>query len=413
MIMPTHGEADPQATRSRRATPGNGRRATLAGNGISSRSFHRPGGGTEHYLCVEATGALDLRDQIELIQDRYAAAQEALGLAPETAVFRRLFLSDTINQAARVRESPLARDPPESPVAVSIVQQPPLPGAKIALFAYHVAGGGDFTKRRLSARHVLAERNGLGHLWSTRLCAGAHESTASAAAQTRELFADLVGTLETQGGTLRDHCVRTWVYLKDVDVFYQDMVHSRRQLFAEQGLTGATHFIASTGIEGACAHRHDLVALDAYSILGLLPAQVSYLNDFDRLCPTKDYNVTFERGTRIAYADRAHLFISGTASIDRAGAVVHPGDALRQLDRTIANIEALLRSGAAGLDDLMHLLVYLRDPTDFARVDGYLASRFPGLPRLIVQGAVCRPEWLVEVEGIAVTANDEPRLPSF
>jgi enamine deaminase RidA (YjgF/YER057c/UK114 family) len=380
--------------------------------GIAHRSFQGADGGTEHFLYVEAPAHLGFDHQIALVRKRYAAAQKSLGLAPETAVFRRLFLSDAMNQMARVRESPLALDPPESPVAVSIVQQPPLPGAKLALFAYHVAGV-ELAKRRLSARHVLVERNGLGHLWSTRLCSGAGDSSMSAAAQTRALFGDLVRTLAARGGTLRDHCVRTWVYLKDIDVFYQDMTDARRALFAEHGLTGATHYIASTGIEGACAHRHDLVALDAYSVLGLVPAQVSYLNDFDRLCPTKDYNVTFERGTRVAYADRAHLFISGTASIDRTGAVVHPGDALRQLDHTLANIEALLRSGAAGLGDLMHLLVYLRDPTDFARVDGYLARRFPGLPRLIVQGPVCRPEWLVEVEGIAITPNEAPGLPSF
>ncbi|MEK7244806.1 MAG: hypothetical protein AAB223_02160, partial [Pseudomonadota bacterium] len=367
-IMPTHGEADPAAPRSRGTVARKRHRAARVGSGIAARSFHGTRAGAEHFICVEAPGKLGLEDQIGLVRERYAAARETLGLAPETAVFRRLFLSDTMNQAARVRESLLTVDPPGSPVAVSIVQQPPLPGAKIALFAYHVEGGGEFVKRRLSARHVLVERNGLGHLWSTRLCSGARGSSVSAAAQTRELFNDLIGTLAARGGTLRDHCVRTWVYLKDIDVFYQDMVDSRRELFAEQGMTGATHFIASTGIEGACAHRYDLVALDAYSILGLVPAQVSYLNDFDRLCPTKDYNVTFERGTRVAYADRAHLFISGTASIDRAGAVVHPGDTLRQLDHAIANIEALLRSGRAGLDDLMHLLVYLRDPTDFARV---------------------------------------------
>ena len=89
------------------------------------------------------------------------------------------------------------------------------------------------------------------------------------------------------------------------------------------------------------------------------------------------------------------------------------GDVLRQLDRALGNVEALLRSGAAGLADMMYLLVYLRDPTDFARVEGYLADRFPGLPILIVQGAVCRPDWLVEVEGIGVAPNAEPALPPF
>jgi enamine deaminase RidA (YjgF/YER057c/UK114 family) len=79
----------------------------------------------------------------------------------------------------------------------------------------------------------------------------------------------------------------------------------------------------------------------------------------------------------------------------------------------VDNVEALLRSGGASLADLMHLTVYLRDPTDFARIEHYLAERFAGLPVNIVQGAVCRPQWLVEIEGIAIAANHAPSLPSF
>ena len=191
------------------------------------------------------------------------------------------------------------------------------------------------------------------------------------------------------------------------------MIESRTALFERQGLTRDTHYIASTGIEGACGHQYDLVAMDAYSVLGLAPEQISYLNDFDHLCATKDYNVTFERGTRIAYADRSHLLISGTASIDRAGTVVHPGDVLRQLERALGNVEALLRSGSASLTDMMHLTTYLRDPSDFPPVAAYLAERFPDLPVLIVQGAVCRPQWLVEVEAVAIATNHRPDLPSF
>ena len=89
------------------------------------------------------------------------------------------------------------------------------------------------------------------------------------------------------------------------------------------------------------------------------------------------------------------------------------GDVLRQLERTMQNVAALLRSGGAGLDSLMHLIVYLRDPADYDAVSGALAARFPGLPICIVQGAVCRPEWLVEVEGVAIAAHDDAALPSF
>src|SRR5579859_4116472 len=245
--------------------------------GISSRSFRSDNGAAEHFICVEAPAGLGFKDQLRLVEGRYAAARDGLSLDPESAVFRRVFVSDVMNQAAPVRASSLYGAEAEGPVSVAIVQQPPLPGTKVALLAYHIAGDG-VTKRRISPHHVLVEQHGLRHLWSTTLCAGTDTGPASAAEQTREIFADLTDTLAGEGGTLRDDCVRTWIYLKDVDVFYQDMVESRRELFERQGLSADTHYIASTGIEGACAHRYDLVAMDAYSILGLAPGQMSYLN---------------------------------------------------------------------------------------------------------------------------------------
>jgi enamine deaminase RidA (YjgF/YER057c/UK114 family) len=381
-------------------------------DGTGHRRFGAAPGGTEHFIAVAAEGGLDFAAQIDQVQDRYRAACAALGLGPGSAVFRRVFISDAMNQAGAIRSSALAGDADE-PVALSLVQQPPLPSAKLALLAYHIAGDSSLVKRRLSRHDLIVEKQGRRHLWTTGLCAGEDRAEASAAGQTRAVFGALVDTLAGQGATLRDHCIRTWIYLKDVDVFYQGMVDSRGAVFAEQGLTGDTHFIASTGIEGACAHRWDLVAMDAYSQPDIEPHQISYLNDFSRLCPTRDYRVHFERGTRIAYADRAHLFISGTASIDRLGRVVHPGDVVRQLDHAIDNVEALLKSGGAALADLMQLTVYLRDPTDFARIDARLAERFPALPVIIVQGAVCRPQWLVEIEGIAIAAQEDPSLPAF
>jgi len=383
------------------------------GEGVRCKSFAGKAGGSEHFICVQGRAGLGVDQQTRLIEARYAEACQALSLKPETAIFRRIFVSDVLNQFPLVNDSGLVRQSADNPVAVSIVQQPPLPGAKIALLAYHVEADAPIAKHRLAPKHVLVKKNGLSHLWSTRLCAGADQSEGSALTQTRGVFGELIDALASQGGSLREHCVRTWLFLKDVDVFYDGMVEGRRELFARHGLSRDTHFIASTGIEGACAHRHDLVAMDAYSILGLAPTQISYLNDFDRLCPTANYGVTFERATRIAYADRAHNFISGTASIDHAGRVVHPGDVLGQLERALGNVDSLLDAGEAGLSDMMYVIVYLRDPTDFARVDAYLAENLPGIPFLIVQAAVCRPEWLVEIEGVAVTANEAPELPDF
>ena len=380
---------------------------------VITKSFKRSTGGSEHYIIIEPPADLGLTEQVACLERRYDETRQELSLPAGSAVFRRLFVSDAMNQAPLLRHSRLTADQDGSPVALSLIQQPPLSRTKLSLLAYHVSGAPNLSKRRLTPRHVVVEKNDLAHLWTTGLCPTSDDRLVPATQQTRQMFDTLINALDGLGGTLRNNCVRTWIYVKDVDVFYNDMVTSRRELFLEQGLSAETHFIASTGIEGACAHRFDIVTMDAYSILGLAPQQVSYLNDFDHLCPTKDYNVTFERGTRIAYADRAHLFISGTASIDSAGQVVYLGNVLRQFDRALDNVEALLRAGSAGLSELMHLIVYLRDPTDHPRIKAALSERLPGVPAIIVQGPVCRPEWLVEVEGMAIADNEDPALPGF
>ena len=381
------------------------------GSGVNWREFVGPGGARECFLTVEPDSNLSFEDQLQSVQLRYENALQAINLPPESAVFRRFHLSDVINQQSLLQQTAIGAT--NGSTAVSIVGQPPAVGAKISMFAYHLASRLPVVKRRLSAHHLLVEHGGAGHLWSTQLCAGAGDHRVDPAGQTRQIFDQLLDALAGFGASLEDHCIRTWLYLKDVDVFYQGMVEARRELFEAEGLTAATHYIASTGIEGACHHRFDLVSMDAYSALDVAQPQIEYLKSLRRLSPTNKYGVTFERGTKVAYADRAHLFISGTAAIDADGRVVHPGDVIGQLERALANVDALLLAGKSGFDDMMYLLVYLRDISDHDKVRAYLARRFPGLPVLILHAAVCRPEWLVEIEGQAVAAHDEASLPQF
>src|SRR3954452_943073 len=257
----------------------------------------RTAASTENFITIDAPDHLSLPRQIDAVSQRYAEALQSLNLSPDSAVFRRIYVSDAANQAGTVRESSLFTEPLGSAVAVSLVQQPPLRGGKIALFAYHLEAPSGLRKKHVAPGHVLVENGDLKHLWSTRLCTVNTDQPSDAVAQTRDVFDRLINVLGMHDSTLKDNCVRTWLYVKDVDVFYQDVVDSRTAVFNEQGLTRDTHYIASTGIEGTCSHRYDVVLMDAYSVVGLQPRQVMYLNDFSRLCHTKDYNVTFERGT--------------------------------------------------------------------------------------------------------------------
>jgi len=378
------------------------------GGGVAIRSFGGPAG-SEHFILVEAPDADGFDAQRRGLEARYEQALKRLALGTDSAVFRRVFCSDLQNQAALLPASGLL----DEKVAVSVVQQAPLSGRKLALLAYHIEAPQPLEKLRLSRHHLLVAKGGQQHLWSTRMCCGMDGPGLSAYDQTTQIFEGFRRALECQGGNLRDHCVRTWIYLRDVDLFYQGMVEARTRHFSAHGLTQDSHYLASTGIEGACSHRWDLVSMDAYSVLDLQPAQMSFLNDFSAMCPTRDYGVTFERGTRIGYADRAHHFISGTASIDAQGQVMNEGRVGPQLGRALDNVEAILRPGGAALTDMMYLLVYLRDPADAAEVRRSLKQRLPMVPALLVQGAVCRPEWLVEVEGVAISRDSRPDLPPF
>ena len=201
--------------------------------------------------------------------------------------------------------------------------------------------------------------------------------------------------------------------MQNIDADYQGLVAARCDFFDTHGLTADTHYIASTGIAGAHPEVAARVSLDSYAISGLRAEQVEYPCAPENLCPTHDYGVTFERATAVSYADRRHVFISGTASIDHTGKILHPGDVVSQLDRTLENIEALLSKVGANLGDLASILVYLRDPADGAVIEAALREKIGLIPYVLVHAPVCRPGWLIEIEGIAVIPAHLPELPEF
>ncbi|OIR00330.1 putative aminoacrylate peracid reductase RutC [mine drainage metagenome] len=379
---------------------------------VAVRSFTSRTGAAEHVLSVSVNGQGSFAAQCRAIREGYRNACRDLGLAEDSALFRRLFVSDAQNQAADLAGCGLLDEDPGNPVAVSLVEQAPLDGSKISLLACHVSGGAPRRKRRLAQGGMVMEANGLRHLWQTGLCSAA-SAPQGADEQTRQVFSQLTDALDAENGTLLDHCVRTWLYVRDVDCLYPAMVQARTDLFTRHGLTADSHYIASTGIEGAGVNRFDGVLMDAYSIVGLRPEQMSFLNDNDAMCPTWAYRVTFERGTGIAYDDRTHCFISGTASIDHKGDVLYPGDVEAQLERALDNVAAILRPAGGELSHMMYVIVYLRDASDAPAIRGALAKRCPGIPAVVVKGSVCRPEWLVEVEGVATVPHGQAGLPGY
>jgi enamine deaminase RidA (YjgF/YER057c/UK114 family) len=235
---------------------------------------------------------------------------------------------------------------------------------------------------------------------------GMCDNKGDSAQQTESLLTRYEQSLDSHNATLADNCIRTWFFVRDVDTQYAGMVKARKENFIKEGLTEKTHYISSTGIGGLPADTKALVQMDAYSITGFEPSQQRYLYAHTHLNPTYEYGVTFERGTLMEYGDRKHVFISGTASINNKGEVVHIGNIVKQTERMLENVEKLLEEAGTTFSDVMQIIVYLRDHADYDTVKQMFDSRFPDLPTVITLAPVCRPTWLIEMECIAVSSND-------
>ncbi len=295
--------------------------------------------------------------------------------------FCKVFLSDAQNQYEELTHSPLYADILSS-AACSIIEQPPLDGSKISILVKTTDEADNFILH--SIRLTEDETRG-----------------ANSYIQTMLIFNKYLESIREMGISMKEQCVRTWIYVADIDVNYEGMVKARNDIFRNQGLTPETHFIASTGIGGFSQTRSASVAIDFLTFPQVKESDKKYLQALDNLNHTHEYGVSFERGTQLTLDGKQTFFISGTASINKYGKAMYVGDIQRQTARLLENIGALLHDGDATMNDIQYFLVYLRDPSDRDVVEEILTRAYPHIPHVLLQGKVCRPEWLVEMECIA------------
>lgn len=351
-----------------------------------------------HAMIHVVEKGLSYAKQLEAVMNAYNGL---LSQIPNTrAVFKRYFLSDAANQADDVIMADV------TDCAKSIIQQAPLDGTKIALWIYLMTN----IQTSITKSGLYEVSHGeFRHLFN----ASAHNLAANSEYQMRLLFNEYIMQLAEEGCTLSENCIRTWLFVNDIDLNYGGVVRARNQVFFTQGLTVHTHFISSTGIGGRQQDPNVLTQMDNYAVAGIKPEQIHYLYAPTHLNRTSDYGVSFERGTYIDYADRRHVFISGTASINNKGEIMFPKDIEKQTQRMLKNVEALLKEADCSFDEVGEMVVYLRDIADYELVRNHFDARFPGKPCVIVHAPVCRSGWLIEMECMAAKAIELPNMPNF
>jgi len=371
--------------------------------------------------AVPKTGGTFLHQSHDALQTIESVVRDEIALG--TIVRQAIFIRD-IKQREECRgiiEGFYGDDLP----ATSYIVQPPCGGKEIEIEAWGVGQADEGVEiHRYSDNLVVVKHDGIA--WAH--CARVVPQTDATKVYDRSVnaFERMQSILASQGFRY-EQVVRTWLYLGDIvgpegdTQRYKELNRARTDLYERihflrdhvpPGFKG-TVYPASTGIgtDGTdvlmgcialATDRKDLVLLPMEN-----PQQTAA---FDYGTEYSPKSPKFCRAMAVVVGECATILVSGTASIVNAE-TKFIGDVEGQTHQTLDNIEALIAKAnfdrygipdlGATLKDLALARVYIKNQEDYEKTRAICEERLGELPTIYAVADVCRPELLVEIEGVA------------
>ena len=374
-------------------------------------------------LVPHSRGPLREQTQEILATQRQILQGEAL---PMTVTSQTVFLRDPadLNECEAILSEFYGSKGP----ATSFVFQAPCCGAALALEAWAI--GGPNVKVEHRAPHTLTvSYDEMRWIY----CAGIKSNK-----RNEGIYEQATGVLEQMGSALKkmgsgfEHVLRTWFYLGGITEVdggvqrYKELNRARTDFYKgiefhcstlqpniPQGLYPASTGIGMRGdtLVGSCValetQRNDAVLLPLEN-----PQQTPAYAYPPHHSPQSP---KFSRGVVLVLENYVTTWVSGTASVVHSISR-YPGNIEKQTEQTIENIERLIAAEnlrfhginhpGARLSDLAKIRVYLKRPEDFLRCKAICDQRFQSVPAIYAVADVCRPELLVEIEGVAFSKRD-------
>lgn len=104
------------------------------------------------------------------------------------------------------------------------------------------------------------------------------------------------------------------------------------------------------------------------------------------------------------------VYLRGQVGTDFEGNLVGPGDPRAQAEQAMKNVEQLLEEAGSALDHVVKTTTYITDPRFrepvYREVGRWLRGVYPVSTGLVVAG-LAQPEWLMEIDVIAVIPDEE------
>lgn len=364
---------------------------------------------TEYHITGTVTGPCDASEAAQALLDLVAEEIAERGVQ---AVQEKLYgLSALRSDVLRARAAAYRQHEIDIHVPVTWIQGVPLDGCDFAgIQVWGIAPRGGWT----CVTTVGDEQTGRGRLWTGRGFRMLHlpfvrgtraDGTLPAghAEQAELLFRNASAALKAQHfhyGQVK----RTWIYVRRLLEWYDDLNRVRTAFYRTEGLDmgGSLAFPASTGIQCSCDGEEIMMDVLAFDTDGPQTASAAPITTSARQHQSFKYGSAFSRGMVFEIEGRKTVHISGTASINAAGASVHVGDAEMQSLETLMCIAAILEEQGGSLANITAATLFCKDRAAYdawQRVTRLL--RMPAIPKISVLADVCRHDLLVEMEAVA------------
>ncbi|MFO0878329.1 MAG: hypothetical protein U0840_13390 [Gemmataceae bacterium] len=319
----------------------------------------------------------------------------------------------------------------ENTPATSFVPQTPCTGGLVAVEVLALGRGHERIKiEHVNDQLLIAREDGVSWIFADQAmprtsAPGVYEKTICAYQHLQRLL--------PKAGARLDQVLRTWLYLGGIveeegaTQRYKELNRARADVYdhvefmADRLPEGepASHYPASTGIgtngRGLCVSALALVS-DRDEVVAVPLENPRQTPAFDYAASYSPQSPKFSRGLAAVVGNYTTLFISGTASITHSE-TRHIGDPVGQTHETLENIAALISEqnlanhGLPGkgttLQGIGVARVYIKRQEDYPAIRAVCDQRLPGVPLNYLIADVCRPDLLVEIEGIAFTRHDE------
>ena len=135
-------------------------------------------------------------------------------------------------------------------------------------------------------------------------------------------------------------------------------------------------------------------------------SQVALFNPETLFAPSAGYSQVAEvRSGKLVY-------VAGQIALDKSGRLVGEDDFLAQVEQVFLNLKAALEAAGGSFDNAVKLNYFCAEAVDHSLIpkvlkvrDRFVNTKTPPISTFVIVKRLVRPEWLIEVEAVAVVSQ--------